>query len=200
MVKTIHGGGAGFNALIYQPPDERLLNYFNTNIQRVANVVGDISTQFVDTTRALYDKFNSSSVIAASKALIYGVGDHTNQNMIYPLGYENVGNANIAMQQYVMAHPEVSSLHEDNMCDGYESMYFNQEPEVFGKDRMDYQRVMDGVVQYDEDGMGYVMRYTNTDDTTLDTFDQFAILDTWRQVERLIAEGIDPTDPERGDL
>lgn len=202
QVNVIRGGEAAANALIYPPPDNNLLTYLNNNIQSAIESTANLSNHFVQSVKGMYEKFNNSAVLNAGRALLYSTGTHFNQNVIFPLNNGNMVTANLIMQQYIMAHPEVNHLNHQNMCYGFQDTYFNYEPEVYGKDRMDYQRVMDGVLQINEEGEdGYIMYYSNGDiQDELHPMDKLSILDTWSELEYMIANGDDPTDPDGGSL
>ncbi len=200
-VNVIRGGDVAANALIYRPPDNALLEYLNNSINSAIEHTSSLSDRFVSTVRGMYDKFNSSAAIAASKALLYNAGMHFNQDTIYPVSYDNLSTANLAMQRYIMAQPLMSNLYKKNMCYGFQNTYLNMEPETYGKDRLEYQRVMDGVLQHDKNGDAYIMHYSNDDYVDeLHVFDKLSVLDTWNNVARMIANGYDPSDPEQGDL
>lgn len=205
QVRVVGGDGLtatdAFNALLYRPPDAALSSYLSNNMEKVQNFVGGVADGFVNNTRAMYDKFNNSAILNASKALVYGLGRHTNQNMIMPISYEHIQSANLVMQQYIIANPVINNMVHDNMCTGFESSYFDMEPGITGTDRNDYRRVMDGALQFEKNGSAYVEQYTNGDVMEdLDSMDQFAIRDTWLNAERMIANKLDPTDPNRGTL
>jgi len=198
QVRTIAGGEGGLAALLYKQRPPELLQYIQNNIQEGADALGTIGDNFVNQAKLMYDKFNNSALINASKALLYSTGMHFSQDVIMPVAYDNLGGANLIMQQYIMAQPDINQLYQDNMCSGYDGVYYDMEPGITGTDRYDYRRVMDGVVQYDDDhnGEAYIMHYSQDDgQEELDIMDRSAILDTWANVKNALIKGIDPTDP-----
>ena len=205
VVEHINGGEQAFEAMLYKPHSESTLSYINNNIAAAADALGSAGSRFIDKSISLYNQFNNSALINATKAFIYGTGTHMSQDMIYPLYENNMHEANLVMQRYIMANPVVSNMHKKNMCDGWSETFFNQQPDAYGKDRYDYMRVMDGILQHEdneeEEGDAYIMHYTTDDDEEdLDTFDKFAILDTWHAAEQLIYQDIDPTSSIRESL
>ena len=104
------------------------------------------------------------------------------------------------MQQYIMSEPTLNKLHKQNRCYGYQDTYVEVEPDTYGQERVLYQRVMDGVMQFDEEGLCFINHYTNSDEVELTTVEKISVLDTWHHVRRLIAEGIDPTDPDKNEF
>jgi len=200
QVNVIRGGDAAFNALLYPPPDQKFLNYLQTNIQSAKESFTGLGTQFVNTVQNMYNKYNSTEAINASKALLQSTGTHFNQHVIYPVGYDNFNTANLMMQRYVMSQPSISEMYRDNMCHGYQETYFDPEPNTYGEDRTDYRRVMDGVLQYDEEDAYFNYYSQDSEEDDLDDMDKLSILDTWDNALRLINEGVDPTSPDLDDL
>lgn len=199
QVRVIKGGEQALNALLYKTPDQNVLNYLQQNISNAGAMLGNAGTAFINTTKALYEKANNSTVLNNAKALLYSMGNHLSQDAIYPISYDNIQNTNLAMQSYIMANPRVNELYRDGLVNGYEGTYYNTEPGVWGSDRSDYRHVMDGVLVPEVEG-SVINHYSDSSEIELDRYDQFAILETWETVNRYIAEAIDPTDPELGDL
>lgn len=200
QVRVINGGQQAMNALLYKAPDQNLLNYMQQNISQATEMLGNAGSSFINTTKALYEKTNGSEVLNNAKALLFGVGNHLSQSAIYPIQYDNIQNTNLIMQSYIMANPVVNDLYRDDLINGYDGTYFNQEPGVWGTDRDDYRRVMDGVLQPQEED-AVIYHYSSGEDIDeLDKFDKFAILETWETVNRYIAESMDPTDSDLCDL
>jgi len=201
-INTIGGGELGFDALLYKPPTEQVINYLQTNISKASNIMGDIGNNFINNVRNTYDKFNNQSVINLGKSILYGAGTHMNDNVVIPLSMDNLHTANYTMQQYIIAEPTVNKMVMDNMCNGFQETYHDVEQGVYGTERNDYRRVMDGVVQEDEDGGLYMTQYASSDENNEDLvpMDKFSVLDTWDSVAQALADGIDPTDPDGGEL
>jgi len=199
QVNTIDGGRNAFNAMLYNAPNNNTLSWINNNLNRAKEALSGIGDSLIDASVRLYNKVNSNAAINAAKALVTEQGGHTNQYMIYGLDYDNMNTANYVMQQYIIANPIVNDLYENNMCHGFEETYYNSEPGVYGTDRLDYRRVVDGVVMEEGDHL-VINHYSSLDDIVLDDYDKHLILNTWQQAEQLVLCGIDPTDPDRGEL
>jgi hypothetical protein len=203
IVNTISGGETAFNALLYKQPDSNLLNYLQNNIQSAIAATSHLGERFVSTVQNMYNRFNDSSIINASKALLFKSGSHMNQTVIYPVAYDGFSTANLMMQRYIMANPTVDKLYQRNMCYGFQDTYINNNPYT-GTESVEYMQTMDGVLQFDSSDEGYTQyhSYYHSDEnnTELDIYDKLSVLDTWDNLQRLIAKGIDPTDPDGGSL
>jgi len=196
QVKTVQGGDLAASMLIYPPPDNNLLAYLNNNIQHGIEVLGNAGTSFMNNAAALYKKYNSSEILNIGKQLLYSVGSHMNQNVIVTVPYEMLPQANYAMQGYIMEQPELNKLYHQNAINGYEATYIDPEPGIKGKDRLGYQQVMNGVLQFEntDEGMGFIEHYSNGEGIEdLDTYEQLSILKTWDNIALALANDLDPT-------
>ena len=194
-VNVVDGGELAANALIYKQPPPSLTQYLTTNMANVLERVGSISTGFVENVKAMYNKYNSADVINASKLLLHKVGMHFDNWAIYRVPYEHFHNANLIMQQYIMVQPSIYKLHSTNRCYGFQDTYIDPEPDTPLEERTRYQQVMDGVLQFDKNEEGYLKFYSNEEDE-LHIVDKVSILDTWDDLGKMIARGLDPTDPD----
>lgn len=201
QVKVLQGGDATFNALVYPPPDNNLLNYLQQNVEHARIAMTGVSDQFVNMASSMYEKFNSSQVINAGKALLFGTESHLNHNVVYPVSYGHLGQANMVMQRYIIAQPDVNAMYQQQTCEGFQETYMDFEPDNEGTERMDYRNVMNGVLQHDENGDAFIMHYIDSNEyEPLDTLDKFSVLQTWDSVAYSIAMGIDPTSPDDSEL
>jgi len=194
-------GDQAFNALVYKPPEPRFLDYLQNNVARAGEVLGNVGRSFVEQTTNLYDSVNNSAFVNSARAMLMNMGTHLSQDVIHRVDRNNMHEANLTMQQYIMANPNMNKLHQKNMAYGFQETYYDMEPGVYGEERLDFQRVMDGIVRVDKkDEYTYVNHYSNSDDVELNQFEQLTILDTWDEVNSMIAMGIDPSDPLQDEL
>lgn len=194
---VISGGDLSANALIYRPLSQNTLAYLKSGLDNTLNAIKGVGQSFVDTVRGMYDRYNSIEAVNRAKMVLYNAGQHLSQDVIYPVRYDNYNNLNLTMQQYVMAYPEVDRMYRKNKCYGFADTYIDPEPGTCGEDRFSYQRVMDGMLQFDAEGEGYFRHYSNSDDAPeLTMLEKLSVLETWDTVARLIGEGVDPTHPD----
>jgi len=194
QVNVVRGGRSAFNAMLCNVPDQSTLNWLSNNINHARDVLGNVVGGLVDASVNLYNKVNGDAVINAAKALVSSQGGHISPYAIYGLDYTNMGTANYTMQQYIMCNPMVQEQYIDNICNGFEETYYDEQPGITGEDRYGYQRVMDGVLYEDGDYMA-INHYSNVDDVDIPVSDQFMILETWAHAEVMILNGEDPTEP-----
>ena len=179
-------------------PDNALQDIQNRYNQFVTKL-RDRATEFIEYTQRIADYFSNSRVVRTVKEAIDRTDIVLNENSIYRLNEETIYNPGFRMRRYMMALPDVYNLYSKNRCSGYEDEWFDPQPLVKEPTiREDYLRVVDGIMQWREDGNGYII-FSSVDDK-LSLVEQLKILDSWDIAKRLINEGLDPTDPNRGEL
>lgn len=203
-IGIVRGGDLAADALIYRPPDANLVNYLTANLQRAGELVGSYSNTFINTMTDVYNRFASDTARLYQKLVLQDASGHLNQDMVSVVRYEHLHMANLAMQRYILAEPSLNSLYQKGMCYGYQDTCVMYEENKYGEDCVEYRRVMDGSLIFDDDDEGSVITYSQNDTEMykedLDTIDQFNIMKTWENVARMVAEGIDPSDPLLGEL
>jgi len=194
-INVMQGGDMAFNTMAYAPHDQSMLDYFRDSIDYASNAIGNISTSFIDTARNVYDSFNNSDVLNRARMLVSNMGTHINPNAIFSYNdYNSVNQATPYMMEYIMAQPDMWQLNQDQMCDSYDGIYYNSDitADTYSNHTR-YQEVMDGAVQYDENGDSYITHYYNTDANELLSSEQFGIRETWNTVVNMLADGRDPS-------
>ena len=109
------------------------------------------------------------------------------------------------MQRFIMANETVRDMWQNRKCEGFADTYIDFEPKAIGENHYDFRRVMDGVVRENkETGEFFVRTYfeeLREDDVPLSTGDKIDILNTWNNVEYMMAMAAkDPTSPWNSDL
>jgi len=197
---TLHETGtAGFNALLYTPPSQPLIDYIGRHVNAAMEATGTLGQRFVDNVKSIYNRFGSERSILDSKRLLAQTGPGFRDDVIYNVGYNDLGNANLWMQHYIMANPRVGDLYSKGMCHGYADTYINSEKDTYGENTMLYMDVMDGVYDLEKDTLHHYY-HTEMSDNGMDTVDKMSVLNTWDNVVESIFKGLDPTDPDKGSL
>lgn len=181
--------------LIYNPLTQTQIDFLKNNINSIYNTYTNLSNNFIKTVNGIFDSFNgNSSMLRAKNILNKYAYLHNN---ICSLTEDNIRQANLIMQKYILAELTLNSLYKNNKCYGFSDSYVDMEPNSVGEERYDYQRVVDGLLQFEEDeDIGYITYYSNADtEDELTSLDKIMILDTWNVVKNLIAKGIDPSNP-----
>lgn len=197
QVRTFQGGDAAFKAVMYPQPNNTLIEYFQNNLATVKSQLGGIADNFVNKASELYDRFNNSDIIRNAKMLLQVSGNHISDNVVYYVPYQYMNQANIRMQHYIMAYPEMNTRYDRNQCAGYPITYVDMYPNDKGTSNPLYMDVMSGAMIEDNDGNVNIYHHTHSFDTEdLDKWDRFSIRNTWDNVALALANDYDPSDPD----
>lgn len=202
-VTVLKGGDDVANALIYKPLSGVNMAYLQDQLQSTYANIRNIGERFVGAVKSMFNNEHSEEKLNRARMALYSAGVHFDQNMIHPVTYNNYSNMNLLMQRYVMSQPDVNAMYKKNKCYGFQETYVDPEPGIYGEERTDYRRVMDGMLQFekDDEGLGYFMHYSDTSDADdLSTLDKMSVLQTWDVAARLLSEGLDPTHPDKEEL
>jgi hypothetical protein len=196
---VIRGDSFAFKALVSPPPPQHVIDYFTNNLNTAMTVLGNHNGQFINNVVSLYNKYGSIEAVNNAKYLLDANSGYIENNYIQYVDISNWGNMPPVMQNWVMEHPVVSTLNYRNMCNGFGDTYINTDESTYGKKRVGYMSVMSGILQHDVDGNGIFKHYYFNDDVAKDSSelsirDKVKIIDVWKNVEILLANGYDPTD------
>lgn len=190
---------SSFDYMLY--PEQNPVNrqYIETQLNNYSHTLTDIGRNFVETSRAIYEKINDSTAVRAAKAAVRMAKGLFHPNTIVPLEtLEELRAAQPVMQRWVMAEPTIRQIYHKQRCDGYSDTYLDYEPGKIGDQHYDYRRVMDGIIvdTVDENGNDSWEFTTYSEelresDRELEFHEQKAILGTWDIVKMFVEAGED---------
>ena len=195
QVNVIDGGPEVLNSLLYKPPDQNLINYMQNKFHNILHGTYNLANNFKNSISKLYNSYYNNDVVNRHKQLAAHASYVLREDVIHHVNYGEFDQANLLTQRYIMAYPELNNRMHRNLCHGFADTYFDEYPDTYGKDRPDYQSVMDGVLQINTDDIAYVNHYTNANEAdSLTTMEKLTILDIWDNAARMLADDLDPTD------
>ena len=196
-----------FNAFIYPEKNAGGLQYLKNQFNNFTGVLTNTANDFIQRSREQFERFNSSAAIEFARNMIksvMGTTEVTTDRITSLWDINQFQGASIPMQRWVMANPVVRDLYHAQGCEGYSDTYVDMQPKISGEDHYDYRRVMDGVIQYTQEGDWFAKIYVEDlveGDRDLTHGEKFDIIQTWSKLEYLIALGKDdPTSPDGGFL
>ena len=198
-INMIHGTSELERAILCRPPSRQLADYLQNNFSSAMERIRSTSSTFINKVNDLYHRYTSDEAIARAKDALYDSGAYLHDDVITRTNYHDLNNTTLANQRYIMASPEIGRLHRRNMVHGFQDTFKDFEEGIYGEDRTDYKRVMDGIMQFDEEGNAFYNKYYFVDETgdmDLTDNEKYSILESWKQVSYYLAQGIDPTDPD----
>lgn len=198
---------AAFDALAYGMPNVNTLQYMQQGIQQVAQYLTPIGQQFMTKVHEYYEAANGSEAMRKARAAINKVQHLFQSDTIhYMYSVGQMQTSGHVMQRYLMANPLVQQMYEDQRLEGYGDMYQAPFPGQFGPQNYNWRRVMNGVMQIDDDPEGsFHFQSWDEDllpgDRELTLDEQRDVLDSWSAMETLIRRGLeDPTSRSGGYL
>lgn len=181
-------------------------NWLAQQVYNVSEKLTDAGRAFLDGAKNLYETIHDSETIRKAQTALRLMGANlSNPNTVQWYNtLEQIQNASVTMQPYIMANPVIGNLYQQQLCDGYSETFVPYEGEGHGEDNYLYRRIMDGVVVHNEDTDEY--SYTNYYEDTLEGeremgVDEVArVLTMWEIVEMAVENHLDPTNPDGGTL
>ncbi len=195
MAQVVYGGSQEFDALIYGYQHPGTLQYLENQFQNVGNHLTEYGKKFYEQARNLYEQFEGSAAIRATRAALQKVSSIFQRDEVRSLWeLSEIQNAPLTMQRWIMAEPTVRRMYHDQRCDGYSDSYVDLYPKAIGDDHYDYRRVKQGIIEEPEEGPWHYTTYFDDlveGDRELNLDEQIAILSTWEVVCSLMAKGED---------
>lgn len=210
MARVIQGGEGAWQALSFGQVHPGTLSFIQNQIQQTSQMLTDTGREFMSFGRDMFEQMHGSAAMARARATVQMVKGAFARDEIRTLhDVEEIRQAPVVMQRYILSQIDLRRLYQDQRCYGYEETYLDAEPNAIGENHYDYRRVMNGVRQeeYDEEGemisslIQIFPDELHEGDRELKIDEQTHILDTWEEVRRLISwHGEDPTNPMGGKL
>lgn len=97
--------------------------------------------------------------------------------------------ANLTMQRWIMANPQVRELYLGQDICGYSDEYVDLDPGKMGEDHYDYRRVMNGIIRDEPNGDYTITHYyedLHIGDRELEFYEQEPILHTWSAIDYML--------------
>lgn len=188
-----------FSHLMFGEQNPLTASYLQERLGSIGTSLTNIGSKFVSESKAIYAKINDPSLLYKAKAALFNVRQvYNDRGISYLSSAAETQQANINMQRWVMAQPEIRMLYHEQKCDGYSESYVDIEPGCVGDAHRDYRLVMHEIVQEDVTGSMKVDYYNDEvmeGDTTLSLLDKANILSTWDVISMFAKAGAGSADP-----
>ncbi len=186
MAQFSTGGLDVMEAMAFGAPHPNTLNFIQQSLMQPTVALTDAGARFMSTVKDLYEKVSGSTAIRTAEAIRHRIGSLFQENEIrYLERLSEIQNAPTIMQRYIMAEPTIRAAYHRQEIDGYSHSYVDVEPGQVGKDHYDYRRVMDGVIELNDDGSWSSTTYfdeLHENDRPLTLLEKDTILNQWDTV------------------
>lgn len=208
-INVVHAGDtSSFDYLIF--PNQNPANQISiqNQLQQFSQTLTDTGRKFLEASATIYQQIHDSDVARMARAALRSAKGIFHPNQIMDLEtLEELQSAQVMMQRYIMAQPDIRGLYNAQRCDGYSDTYVDIDPGAILDSHYDYRRVMDTVIQEEGEGESYswFTRMYCEDllegDRELDFEERVSILGTWDVLKMFVQAGKeDPTNAWGGNL
>lgn len=192
MANFMQGDTNTADYLVYGMPSANTLNYIQQEVQSLNHTFGEFGSNVYNRAMESFTLFNSDESMRLARAATRAVVNLWEEDTIRPLN--SIGEfqwAGYQMQRWVMAAPDIRHLYHSGEVEGYSDTYVDFEPNKVGEDHYDYRRVMNGIVEVEENGDWHYTTYCEDledGDRELDLDEQADILMCWNNLRNLIED------------
>lgn len=177
---------AGLDMVLYGNKSNILSNYLYNQMQALPQAYNEFSERIRNAMITSYNYIND-------KLTQYGILNQLQNSGIkiidnyYEelLTFQQLQNANLIMQRWVMAHPQIKQMYIDQNLDGYSGTYKNISGKTVGENDYNYRLVMDGGLIPTQDG--WIVKHYYEDlqigDRELSHFEKVRIRNTWEAID-----------------
>lgn len=204
MVQVLTGPVESFDMLLY--PEQAAQNqwYLQNQLTQLNASLSTVGQKFMQGATELYNRIHDSELVRRAKAAIRTAQSSFHPNQIRCLeSLEEIQAANVVMQRWVMAQPDLRAMYQRHLVEGYSDTYVDIQPGAIAENHYDYRRVMNGVIRDEDDGWVSTQYLEDLlkGDRELDFDEQVDILKTWQIIEMYAkARKQDPSNPFGGDM
>lgn len=141
---------AALDYAIYGDNTRTISNYLTHQLQQMPQAMNAFGSRIYNAMLASYNYVNDVMTKHSLMGTLQQRGIDVIDNYIMPLhSVQALQNANPTMQRWVMAHPEVKQLYNEQNIDGYSDSYVNIFGKGVGEEDYNYRLIMDGILQDD---------------------------------------------------
>lgn len=173
----------GVDMALYGQKSLGLQNYIRNQIQNFANPINEYAQRMYNSLVNTYNFYTDSFAQMGLKRELQQQGIAILDNYFEELlSFEDIQNANLTMQRWIMANPNVRQLHLEQNIDGYSETYNRVDITGHSDNDYDYRRVMNGVIRDTGEDTWVSSRYHEDllpGDRELDHMEKVTILNTW---------------------
>jgi len=201
MARVIVGNDQLFNAILYGEPQASTKRFLRKQYEDAESLAG-FSDRFIERTKSLFEDFYDSGLASRTRAALRKV-----RTAFVPDDYRELRtigefqNARPLMRALIMAEPTIRELFKKQRIEGYAHHYQDPYEGWQTEDIPEYQAVMSGIEEVQEDGSVKNTIFLDVDlglveHLQLDHQQQFDGYFSWQHAkEHVRREKEDPTSP-----
>lgn len=203
-MQIINGGSIAWDAIAYGEQNSLNVDYFKNQLQNIGNNLNERVMGYYHDAQQIFHSFTNNDVLRTMRNAMKSASLLFQENIIKTIDtMDEIQNASLQMQRWIMANPVVREMYHQQRCDGYSDTYVDLQPNKIADNHYDYRRVMDGIFvsENNEDKFTIYMEDLHEGDRELILSEQNDILTTWNIIEMFMSQGLkDPTSQYNANL
>lgn len=199
------GSDNSFEMVTFGIPSQHTLHYLQGTLRDPMQATTEVGKMLAEQSQRAYDFYSGHDAINEARAAMRAI-----ENIFMPddiREYQTISQmqqAQSQMRQYIMADPYIRGLYHQGRIEGYADYYFDTNPDDVGRTHDSYRKMVDGVVQIDEEGE-HVVQFFMHGDSASDSLPHFTeridMCNTVANIRTMIKQGFeDPTSPTNARL
>ena len=174
---------------LYGNRSELIGNYLQNQMQQLPQAFNQFTDRLWNSMQQTYhfvtDKLTQFNLMNQLQQNQMAIPDFQFQTLT---DFEQLQNANLTMQRWVMAHPQMKQMYVNQHIDAYSESYKPVTPKAVGDDDYDYRRVMNGIIIPTDEGCKVVTYQDDIhpNDHELTMIEQHNVLMTWEAIDSIL--------------
>lgn len=180
------------------------MQYINQRASDFIGALSQSSAAAAEDFRARFGELTNGKMARAATALRNRVAGYFQEDAVrYLSTVGQIQNAPQQMVRWVMAHPGMRTLYQQDSIVGYGERYIDVDPGGVGKGHYDYRRATNGMLLKNDDGVYQATSYADKilpDEVGLSVVEQASIIRTWAVLDEALEEGVSDPSSEWNDM
>jgi len=176
------------------PPE--VTAYIENSHREFAERVGNFSNALVQKVQQIKNYFNNNETLRKLRSILTRSEAVVNPDAIHILGMSNIHNPSLRMRNYIMANPRLFRQFRKGRLVAYNDEWKQDELDTPATWRREYMEVVDGLVRWKKGEDEGFTEHMIGEENRLTFEEQVIVKNAWDLMESLLANGVDPTDPE----
>lgn len=191
MGQVISMSEAAVDYVMYGDNRQSITNYLSNQLSQLPTHFTEFGNRMMETVKKTYNYLTDELLHRTIQNQTQQAGSYMDNNGIgYCGSFEELQNASVSMQRWIMANPNLRKVYLGQNCDGYSNTYVNVSKNDIEHSHYDYRRVMSGVPVDSEDGfkLHYYIEDLEIGDRKPSHIESVQILSTWEATNWLLEE------------
>lgn len=182
---------AAMDYVMYGDNRQSITNYLSSQLSQLPTHFTEFGHRMIETVKKTYNYLTDELLHKTLQNQTHQAGSYMdNTGISYCGSFEELQNASVSMQRWIMANPNLRRVYLDQNCDGYSGTYVNVSKDDIERSHYDYRRVMSGVPVDKKDGfqLHYYIEDLEIGDRKPTHIEGVNILSTWETIDWLLEE------------